>query len=70
MTPAHEVLLTNPPYSGEHKEKIYRYLLDAQRDGASPRNPTKKRKETCRRQATDETAYFWAFFFARVPSLS
>jgi hypothetical protein len=44
MTPAHEVLLTNPPYSGEHKEKIYRYLLDAQRDGASPRNPPKKKK--------------------------
>ena len=30
-TPAHEALLTNPPYSGEHKEKLFRYLLDQQR---------------------------------------
>ena len=35
-TPAHEVLLTNPPYSGEHKEKLFRYLLDQQRQGPKP----------------------------------
>ncbi len=35
-TPAHEVLLTNPPYSGEHKEKLFHYLLDQQRQGPKP----------------------------------
>lgn len=28
---APQVLLTNPPYSGAHKERLYRYILDAQR---------------------------------------
>ena len=35
-TPAHDVLLTNPPYSGEHKQKLYNYILDAQRQGPKP----------------------------------
>jgi hypothetical protein len=29
--PPHDVLLTNPPYSHQHKERLYRYILEAQR---------------------------------------
>ena len=29
--PSHDVLLTNPPYSGDHKERFFRYVLDAQK---------------------------------------
>ena len=28
-TPSHHVLLTNPPYSGEHREKLFSYILDS-----------------------------------------
>ena len=34
--PVHDVLLTNPPYSGEHKERLFRYLLDTQKGQAAP----------------------------------
>ena len=37
-TPSHHVLLTNPPYSGEHKEKLFSYILDSYAAGSSSNN--------------------------------
>jgi hypothetical protein len=36
QVPAHDVLLTNPPYSGDHKSKIFSFLLDRHRAAAAP----------------------------------
>lgn len=34
--PDHHVLLTNPPYSADHKEKLLAYILDVQRETPKP----------------------------------
>lgn len=33
--PAHDALVTNPPYSGEHKRRLLSYLIGARRDDAT-----------------------------------
>ena len=37
--PTHDVLLTNPPYSGDHKQRLLRFLVDARQSGLDGDGP-------------------------------
>ena len=36
QVPKHDILVTNPPYSQQHKEQLFRYILETQRPAAEP----------------------------------
>ena len=40
QVPDHDVIVTNPPYSGEHKARLFSWLLDQQRE--SHTNPSRR----------------------------
>jgi hypothetical protein len=66
--PDYDILITNPPYSGEHKQKLLQYLLNA-----TSRNSDKRKPYALLLPAYTATKSYWKEFIAdleKQPNLS